>query len=204
MGSVLRWMASVVTAGERVNRRTLEPGPPEDLAALPDWYLAALRQNLDVLGSADPDAETWTFSSKGDRRVRWWCRRVAVEVAVHRWDAEHAVGSERGTAARVIDGDVAAAGIEEFVTEFLPRLLAREDLDGITGTLHLHAVEGPAEWTIDLDTGGSAVAEHGKADTAVQGTRSDLLLWLMNRGARASLEVFGNQELLDRWGQLAF
>jgi uncharacterized protein (TIGR03083 family) len=206
MGSVLVWMAAIVTTGERVNRRTLEPAPPENPDGLPAWYLAALARALQVLGSADPDAATWTFSSTGDRRAGWWCRRLAVEVAVHRWDAEHAVAADRGDAHATtpLDGDVAAEGIEEFVVEFLPGLLAQEDLEGITGTLHLHAVDGPTEWWIDLDAAGRAIPEHAKADTAIRGTRSDLLLWLENRAPLESLEVLGNQKILDRWGQLEF
>ena len=80
------------------------------------------------------------------------------------------------------------------MVEFLPGLLAPEDLEGITGTLHLHAVDGPTEWWIDLDDGGKAVAKHAKADTAIRGTRSDLLLWLNNRGRLETLKVLGDQK----------
>jgi uncharacterized protein (TIGR03083 family) len=209
MGSILRWQAAVVSTGERVTRRTLEPAPPENPDDLPAWYLAGLSEILGVFGSADPEAAAWTFSRLGDQRAGWWFRRFPVEVAVHRWDAEHAVAQGDQHAQEVaslqpIDGEVAAAGIEEFLVEFLPGLLTREDLEGLTGTLHLHAVDGPAEWLIDLDDGGKAVAEHAKADTAIRGTRSDLLLWLNNRGPLETLEVFGDQKILDRWGQLTF
>jgi hypothetical protein len=44
---------------------------------------------------------------------------------------------------------------------------------------------------------GSAVA-----DTAVRGTRSDLLLWLTNRSSPGSVDVAGRQEIIDRWKQL--
>ena len=205
-GSILRWQAAIVASGERVTRRTLEPAPPEKAEDLPAWYLAGLSQVVEVFGSGDPEAATWTFSSVGDQRAGWWHRRLAVEVAVHRWDAEHAAtfDDQGDTSAQPIEGDVAAAGIEEFLVEFLPGLLAREDLEGITGTLHLHAVDGPTEWWIDLDDGGKAIAKHAKADTAIRGTRSDLLLWLNNRGRLETLEVLGDQKILDRWGQLTF
>ena len=205
-GSILRWQAAIVATGERVNRRTLEPAPPENPDDLPAWYLAGLSQVIEVFGSADPEATTWTFSRVGDQRAGWWQRRLAVEVAVHRWDAEHAAifDDQGGTSLQPIEGEVAAAGIEEFLVEFLPGLLAPEDLEGITGTLHLHAVDGPTEWWVDLDDGGKAVAVHAKADTAIRGTRSDLLLWLNNRGRLDTLEVLGDRKILDRWGQLTF
>jgi uncharacterized protein (TIGR03083 family) len=200
-GEIFRWMAAINTARERVTRRTLEPGP-KDPDELPAWYLAALDTTIEILGSADPDSATWTFSSTGDTHVRWWCRRIAVEVAEHRWDVEHAARNDDDPPPRPIDGELAAVGIEEFVVEFLPGLLKKEDLEGLTGTLHLHGTDGPAEWLIDLGAGGSASPAHGAAATTISGTRSDLLLWLLNRGPLLSLEVSGDPKVLDRWGQL--
>jgi uncharacterized protein (TIGR03083 family) len=200
-GGVLAWIAAIVSSGDRVSRRDL-PATPEGSEELPSWYRAALATALDVLGSADPDAETWTFSRTGDRRVRWWCRRLAVEVSIHRWDLDAAVREVGPESPEPIDGEVAGAGVEEFVTEFLPGMLAQESVHGIVGSLHLHATDGPTEWWIDLNDGGPAVAQHAKADTAVRGTRSDLLLWLNNRGPLESLEVFGVQGLLTSWRQL--
>ena len=75
-----------------------------------------------------------------------------------------------------LDGEVARAGIEEFVVEFLPGLLAQEGVEGLGGTLHLFATDGPAEWWIDLDTTGSTIPGRENADTAVRGSRSDLSL----------------------------
>jgi uncharacterized protein (TIGR03083 family) len=200
-GGIFMWMVAIVTSGERISRRTLDPAPV-DPAELPAWYLGALDRTLAALRSADPDALTWTFSSTGDRRVAWWCRRLAVEVAIHRWDAQHAVASDGGAGPQPLDGEVARAGIEEFVVEFLPGLLAQEGVEGLSGTLHLYATDGPGEWRIDLDAQGSAVPEHATADPVVRATRSDLLLWLTNRGPLDTIEVLGNRDTFDRWHQL--
>ena len=200
-GSIFAWMASVVTGRERVSRQAMDP-PPADPAELADWYLGSLDHALEVLGSADPQSATWTFSSIGDSRVAWWDRRLAVEVAIHRFDAQHAVAGEGASRAAPLDGDVAAAGIEEFITEFLAGMLARATGDELAGTLHLHATDGPVEWWIDLDASGAAKPEHAKADTAIRGTRSDLLLWLTNRTPAGSLDIFGRPELAGRWQQL--
>jgi uncharacterized protein (TIGR03083 family) len=107
MGGILVWMAAVVTSGERVSRRTLDPGPA-DPPDLPRWYLASLDRTFGVLGSAGPGSGTWAFSSTGDRRVAWWNRRLAVEVAIHRWDAQDAVAADGGPSPDPPDGDVAA------------------------------------------------------------------------------------------------
>ena len=37
-----------------------------------------------------------TFATSDDRRVAWWIRRLTVEVAIHRWDAEDAVAVDGG------------------------------------------------------------------------------------------------------------
>lgn len=200
-GSIFTWMAAVVTGRERVSRREMDPAPA-DSADLEDWYLGSLDHALEVLSSADPQSATWTFSTTGDQRVAWWDRRLAVEVAIHRFDAEHAVAVDGGSPPAPLDGGVAAAGIEEFITEFLPDMLARLAGDELSGTLHLHATDGPVEWWIDLDAAAAAVPEHAKADTAVRGTRSDLLLWLTNRDRTGSLHVLGRPEIADRWQQL--
>ena len=158
-----------------------------------------------VISASTPPARPgrpWTFSSTGDRRVAWWNRRLAVELAVHRWDAEHAAAADGAPAPSPLDGDVAAAGIGEFMIEFLPGLLALETTGQLSGTLHLHATGGQTGWWIDLDAVGSAVSGHARADTAIRGTRSDLLLWLANRSSPGSMEVFGRRELLDSWKQL--
>jgi len=197
---IFLWMAAIVASGEHVPRRTLGTAPEED-AALSSWYLGCLDRTLAALGSPDPDATTWTFSSIGDRRVRWWCRRLAVEVAIHRWDAQDAMACD-GAVPDPLEGEVATAGIEEFVVEFLPGLLTQERVKGLGGTLHLHATDSPVEWWIDLDTQGSAIPEQATADIAVRGNRSDLLLWLTNRGSLDAIEVSGDRGILDYWHQL--
>jgi uncharacterized protein (TIGR03083 family) len=203
MGSILGWMARIVTTGEPVARADRET-PPADRAALAPWYSAHLDRTLDVLTTTAADSPAWTFSSRGDRRTGWWRRRLAVELAIHRWDAQHAAGPGAAAPARPLDAEVAAAGIEEFLTEFLPGLLAQPGVGGLTGTLHLHATDGPSEWWVDLDArgGADAVPGHAKADTAVRGTESDLLLWLTNRGPTPSVEVLGRRDVAAGWAQL--
>ena len=151
---------------------------------LATWYAVHLDRTLSILAAAAPESPAWTFSARGDQRVSWWHRRLAVELAIHRWDAQHAAGAGAASPPP-LDGTVAAAGIEEFVTEFLPGLLARPGLDGLAGSVHLHATDGASEWWVNLDDKDSAVAVpgHRKAGTAIRATRSDLLLWLTNRAA---------------------
>ena len=65
----------------------------------------------------------------------------------------------------------------------------RADLLALGSTLHLCAVDAPVAWWLDLYVPGLAFSEQVKADNAVRGTRSDLLLWLANRGPNERLST---------------
>lgn len=203
MGAILGWIAKIVTSGQAVPRRDRET-PPADRDTLAAWYEAHLDRTLTILTATPPGSWTWTFSSRGDQRVSWWRRRLAVELAIHRWDAQRAASLGTRSLPAPLDGHVAAAGIEEFLTEFLPGLLSQPDIVGLTGSLHLHATDGASEWWIDLDerAGVVAVPGHRKADTAIRANRSDLLLWLTNRQQPGALEISGPPEVAARWTQL--
>jgi uncharacterized protein (TIGR03083 family) len=202
MGAILAWMDTIVTTGERVARRDRET-PPDGHAALASWYSGHLDRTIAVLTTTPADSPAWTFSSLGEQRAGWWRRRLAVELAIHRWDAQHAVGPA-AVPPRPVDGDVAVAGIGEFLTEFLPGLLAQPDVTGLAGTLRLSATDGPDAWHVDLGAPSGSVTGAGQsaADTTVHGTRSDLLLWLTNRGPSPSISVSGRAEVADGWSQL--
>ncbi len=196
-GTILEWMAAVVTAGQPVNLGTA----PAALTDLHDWHADNLDRCLRVLADTDPEAPVWTFSSLGDHRVAWWRRRLAVELAIHRWDAEHAVGTDASSRPAPLNGAVAAAGIEEFVTEFLPGLLTRATGQRPSGTLHLHMRDDDTDRWIDLDNPADVVVGDGAAAIKVGGTRSDILLW-MNHRDPDSLTVLGDRAALDGWIEL--
>lgn len=198
-GSVLAWMTRIVTTGGPVARRDRER-PPDRPDDLPAWYTDRLERAVDVLTTTAAATPVWTFSSRDERGIGWWRRRLAVELAIHRRDAQHAAGGH--DAARPLDADVAAVGIEEFLAEFLPGLLAAPGIDGLTGTLRLHATDEGSEWWFDLDARAVAVPRQAEAEIDVRGTRSDVLLWLTNHGPTAAVEVLGRRDVAARWGHL--
>ena len=63
-----------------------------------------------------------------------------------------------------------------------PGRLPTEPVDGLTGSLHLHATDTDGEWYLGLAPDRlEHRREHAKADAALRGTASDLLLWLVGR-----------------------
>ena len=65
-----------------------------------------------------PDQPVWT-PIRGALGSVWWRRKQALEVAIHRADAQVALGGVPET----IDAPLALDGIDEYAEEFLPRML---------------------------------------------------------------------------------
>ena len=87
---------------------------------------------------------------------------------------------------------MAIDGIDEFVSDFVTGLVARAQGKKPGGRVALRAVEGHT-WSVDL--GG------GDTSTRIEGSASDLLLWLWNRLPDVSekLEVAGDQSVVEDW-----
>ncbi|MEC9202767.1 MAG: maleylpyruvate isomerase family mycothiol-dependent enzyme [Actinomycetota bacterium] len=175
-----------------------DPSGPQRPSSDPDESMSNLLDRaVAVLSDADPDAPAWNWTD--DQRSGWWCRRMAHEASVHRWDAQEAAQT-----IEPIDADLATDGITELIEvglRFRPR--GGWDLEYPNGSLHLHRTDGEGEWLLTAVDGELvATFEHAKGDAAARGTASDLLLYLWGRG-RATLECFGDEELLDAWASVA-
>jgi predicted lipid carrier protein YhbT len=115
---------------------------------------------------------------------------------VHRYDAETAAGTPTP-----VDAELAVDGIDEFLTVFVPRMGANFGPVG-DATVHVHCTDVDGEWLVACNDGEVAVTrEHAKGDVAARGTASDLLLFLWGRVSADTLEVFGDADLLGRFGQ---
>jgi len=201
VGRAHRWAAAMVTAHatEPLPFREIPDGKlPADEGERPGWLRAGAARLVDTVDTAG-DEPVWTHLGLGP--VRYWARRMAHETAVHRADAQIALG-ERPR----IDPAIAADGIDEWLG-FLAAPGHGGDapsLDTLHGkVLHLHvtdeAVAG-GEWLIRPGRDGATVEPgHGKGDVAVRGPASDMLLVLMQRfpASDPSVEVLGDAALLD-------
>lgn len=176
---------------ERPSQRggQLEPAPAEGTL---DWAAGWLDELLARLESTPPDAPMWSFVA-GGATAGWWARRMAHETAVHRVDAEQAVGRE----VRPVEPELAADGIDEVVDVFLPTFGTAPFGEGETA--HLHATDLTGEWLLTLGADEVAVARgHAKGDVALRGEAGALYLWLWGRSGTDALEVFGDAAVADR------
>jgi uncharacterized protein (TIGR03083 family) len=143
-------------------------------------FRAGARHLVDVLAAADPAASVWTWAPS-EQTVGFITRHQVQEAAVHRWDAENAVGE-----AQPIASAAAVDGIEEFLTFSVASESdhpdqPRPDLDG---RLALIASDANASWTMyDGSLPGTVAFSRDATEhlPALTGTASDLLLWLYGR-----------------------
>ena len=196
-GQVHRHKAAIVRHGGREFPEGLEPeAGPDDEAALIDWYADGLEALYDVLSSSDPQSLVWTWGK--DDHVAFWFRRMAQETAVHRWDAEAAVGEPQP-----IDTELAADGIDEMLGEFIPgEALAYA---GAAGQLSLQCTDAGAGWTVNLRPGAvpSYHARTGPGNATIRGEASNILLFSWRRLGLDDVQLTGNKELAaDFWRYL--
>lgn len=144
------------------------------------------------LRAASADTPVWTWAP-GHEHAGFAARRMAHEIAIHRYDAQLAVG-----APQPIPAGLAADGIDEVM--FIVQVQDPSAGCGDGETLHLHGTDRGDEWTVALTPAGLRVERaHGKADMALRGAVSDLELVLYNRPTVAPTERFGDEGVLKAW-----
>jgi uncharacterized protein (TIGR03083 family) len=196
-GTVQRHKATIVR--ERLRR----PPQASDFPAAPssdrlvDWFEEGAADLAETLEGADPAMPVWTFHQP-DQTVAFWRRRMALETAVHRADAQAA----HGQLAPVTPAGLARDGIDEVLDVMLARL--RDARPGNGETVHLHCTDTEGEWLITLEPERVRIGRgHAKGDCAARGGASDLLLFLWGRLPADRLQLFGGAELLARVRRLA-
>lgn len=201
VGSVLRFVRLSVPRG--VTTRP-EPAPERSRPAWPaalDALAEEVAATIDTLDTVDPELPAWNWAPQA-KKAAFWPRRMAHEVAVHRWDAESAAG--RPTA---VEAKLAADGVNEVLDSWLPagRRTGPTDLHGV---VHLIATDASYEWFVRLRGAGIALLDTGTIlDTddhhpraEATGTASDLLLTLWGRIPPDRLTITGDRLLITALG----
>lgn len=171
--------------------RAPERMPPTVLT----WYSATGDELEEIFTRFGPDAPAWTWWEP-DQTAGFWLRRMANETAIHRWDAQSAVGRPDP-----IEGDLARDGIDEMFDVYVPRWCRpKSTLIGAGETFGFRRTDGEAAWTVVFEGDGMAVYRDVRPpDVTLQGTASDLFLFLWQRILPDRLEVEGDIALLGRY-----
>jgi uncharacterized protein (TIGR03083 family) len=168
--------------------------PGSDLMA---WFEDAVALLDAALDHRDPDEPCWNWSG-ADLTARWVCRRMALESAVHRYDAELSVG-----APTPVGRDLAVDGIDEWLAVHLATDVPETPDASLGGVLCLACADDSAAWTVEV-TGGRLRWREGRgpADAVLVGSASDLYLYSWNRRSLDALDLTGRHEVAAAWGSL--
>ncbi|GIG64347.1 maleylpyruvate isomerase family mycothiol-dependent enzyme [Phytomonospora endophytica] len=177
MGHGNRWAATAVTEG----RGDHPDSPvPAGRAAFLSWYDDSSDMLVSAL-STDPAAPAWSFHGNGS--VGFWRRRRALEVLVHRRDAELALGR-----ISPIDPALAADGVAEVFEVMAPRQIARGRAVAPTAAVRLDATDVDGSWTYGP----------GEPVARLSGRAEDLLLLLWGRVSRDGVAWNGDRVAGER------
>ena len=196
LGGIHRWAEHMVrhVSPVRVSGSALNLEIPEDKTQLASWVRSASGTLESTFRKADPNAEMWAWGS--DQHARFWARRMVHETAVHRADADMALGREPR-----IDADIAIDGVDEFLDNlphaayFAPRVI---ELVG-DGRALAFRTDGAA-WRITLHPD-RFFWEHAEdnADVTITAEPATLYLLMYGRVKPAAATIEGDGPLLDWW-----
>lgn len=193
LGEVYQRQYGHLLRGSTTRPVPADPEPREgDPLAYFDRHYAELAR---VLDSADADLPAWNPAPQAKKAV-FWHRRMAVETAIHRWDAQVASGP-----AEPVEAKLATDGVTEVIDSMLP-VSRRRDARGVVA---LHAVDVGRNWYVRLRGEGVALLDtdtlldddHPHERAQASGSASDVLLALWGRVPFDVLEVAGDPRLLQ-------
>jgi len=165
------------------------PVPP----GLAGWFGAGAAQLREQFRAAGPGEEVWTWST--DHSVGFWQRMQAIEAAVHRWDADNAVGP-----VQPIDSALAADAVGQTFEVMAPMRRAYAQAPPGQGERFLfRRTDGEGTWAVQFDGADVKVGPDGPVDIEIAGTASDLMLFLWQRAGAERLGVRGKESLLNHY-----
>ena len=162
---------------------------------LVDWFAAGAAALESLFRTRAPDEPVWTWSR--EQTTGFWLRMQTIEAAVHRWDAEHAIGS-----ARPVDGELAADAVEQTFTVMAPfRRTLKQAPPGAGERFRFRRTDGTGDWTVLFEGDDVRLVEStGTHTVELAGTASDLMLFLWQRIPADRLAgVTGERDALDRY-----
>jgi uncharacterized protein (TIGR03083 family) len=160
---------------------------------------AATSNLLGTLRRLGPDEPCWNWSGE-DLVSGWVARRMAIELAVHRYDAELTAAVPTPIAT-----DLAADGIDERIDVHLRIDIVDHPDVCLGGSLCLVCTDVEAAWVVEVGNGRlKCRSGRGPASAVLRGPASDVFLWSWNRILRdaGALQLTGDPAVTERWASL--
>lgn len=176
---------------------------PDLAASWPDdtelvgWYRRTNENLVRVLRSMPDDHECMTFLP-APTALTMWSRRQASEIAIHRFDAEHA----RSIPSH-FEPEFAADMLDELLSGFAsrPRSEGAEEIEVESERiLHVHAEDVDEHWFLTIGREAIDTSREGSdADLTVTATAAELYLLMWNRTDESTVTLTGDPNLMDIW-----
>lgn len=195
------WVARERLTEEPADDVEYPPRPADD--TLIDVFLVGAHRLADTLRSADQATTVWTWAGPQDQRIGFITRHQVQEAAVHRWDAEQAVGATTD-----LPADLATDAVDEFLSCSLASERYPTD-HSLDGTVVFSASDTGDAWAVtDGATPGSLLAGRcdrttTAADAVLEATAWELLLWLYRRIELEPIDRRGS-EVLRRFAAMTW
>ncbi|MGW1677143.1 maleylpyruvate isomerase family mycothiol-dependent enzyme [Saccharopolyspora sp. NPDC002376] len=166
------------------------PGPPAEFDDVLTWWDERLADLRHTLSTMDPSRRVRSFFPGGTAAS--WTRRMAHETAIHRLDAEHALaglGSDH-VHDLIFDPELAADGIDEFLTMILP--LGDWSESTAEGQVLVHAPDAGRAWLVEFHPGeppraATATGAALEVDATIAGTADAVYRKVWGRPSTAAL-----------------
>jgi uncharacterized protein (TIGR03083 family) len=168
-----------------------DPVPP----SLIEWFAEGASVLESLFRDSDAGDAVWTWSR--EQNIRFWLRMQTIEAAVHRWDAENAIG-----APQPVDAGLAVDAIVQTFEVMAPaRRSWKQAPPGSGEAFRIRQTDGGGSWTVRFDGDDVRITDDaGACDAELAGTASDLMLFLWRRiGADRLDDVTGDRDVLDRY-----
>ena len=199
VGIVHRW-ATCNVRREPVRRTSEVRAEADGAVDLLDWFDDGLVDLINALAQAPDNLSAWFFLPASPPPRLAWLRRQAHETTIHAVDAMAARLGRRPLASEVwVRPELAADGVDELLTGFLPRkkhALTRESPQRVLVSL----TDVERSWLVELGPEAPAVSRVTGArdcDVTLSGTARQLYLGLWNRGDEVA--VAGDDGWLGAW-----
>jgi uncharacterized protein (TIGR03083 family) len=199
-GMVHRWAAANLRgdSDHQTSASEAEAAAKPDLLA---WFDEGLEALVETVLATPDDVKAMVFLQDAPPPRRFWARRQAHEITIHGVDAVSAALGRWPTAADVsIDAALAADGVDELLTGFLPRGKGKLHTDPPC-TVLVQADDTGHAWSVRLTDGPTVttVGHEGTPDAVFSGSAVQLYLALWNRSEDFS--ATGRADLVDLWRQ---
>lgn len=197
VASVLTFYSHQLAAADP-NKRSEPPPYDDEKSSEPgEWLHVASEVLLESLGELGADEPCWNWSGF-DLDSGWVARRLSLELAVHRYDCELALGE-----VHPVSAGLAVDGIDERLEVFLRSDLPTAPQATLGGPLCLSSSDVPASWVVEIGGGKLKVREKaGPAAAVLRGSASELYLYSWNRIDPDCLDLTGDPAVVRAWASL--